>query len=243
MRTDRTWPLPTVPWVMRMRWEDLLFAHWSVCADVLRRHLPASLELDTFQGQAYVGVVPFRMSDVAPRGMPAMGGLSRFPELNVRTYVIAEGKPGVFFFSLDAASRLAVRLARQFFFLPYMDADMSLGWHESGCVYRCRRTHRAVPTAEFRARYAPQGPPFQAEPGTLEHWLTARYCLYVVNRRGKLFRGEIDHVPWPLQQATAVIETNTCGEWLGMDFSSEPHLLFAKSVDVRAWLLQRVAGD
>jgi len=227
---------------MRMRWEDLLFAHWAVDDEVLRRHLPASLEIDTFQAQAYVGVVPFRMSDVAPRGVPAMGGLSRFPELNVRTYVIAAGKPGVFFFSLDAASRLAVRLARRFFFLPYMDAEMSADWSGGVCEYRCRRTHRDVPMAEFRGRYAPIGSTFHAHVGTLEHWLTARYCLYVVNRRGELFRGEIDHVPWPLQQATAVIEANTCGKWLGMDFSSEPHLLFAKSLDVRAWLLQRVAG-
>ncbi len=110
MPSDRTWPLPTVPWVMRMTWSELLFAHWSLEPSAVARWLPRGLELDVRDGRAWVGVVPFLMSDVAPRCLPAVPKLSRFLELNLRTYVTVDGKPGVWFFSLDAENPLAVRV-------------------------------------------------------------------------------------------------------------------------------------
>ena len=124
-KSDRTWPLPKHSHAMRMRWHDLLFMHWPIAPNLLQQHLP-NIECDTIDGQAWIGVVPFRMSDVAPRFVPAVPGLSAFPELNVRTYVTVDGKPGVWFFSLDATNKLAVRLARKFFYLPYMDARMQM---------------------------------------------------------------------------------------------------------------------
>ena len=152
--TDRTWPLPRTPWIMRMTWSELLFAHWSFEPDVVAKHLPDGLSLDVHDGRAWVGVVPFLMSGVAPRCCPPMPYLSRFLELNVRTYVVVDNKPGVWFFSLDAANKIAVRVARKTFNLPYMDAKMSLTREDASRInYQSVRTHRDEPAAVFTATY------------------------------------------------------------------------------------------
>lgn len=223
---------------MRMRWHDLLFAHWAVDAKQLRDRVPKQLELDTYEGQAWLGVVPFRMTGVRPPFVPEFPPLTSFLELNVRTYVVANGKPGVWFFSLDAASRLAVRAARWSFHLPYFDAKMSLQKQSNQYMYRSRRTHRNAPPAEFIGTYGPTGEVFRSEIGSLEHWLTERYCLYSVDRSEKLWRGDIHHVPWPLQPAQAHFEKNTMAEPIGFDLSRKPdHLHFAERLDVIAWSL------
>jgi hypothetical protein len=241
--TDRTWRLPKHPWVMRKTWSELLFAHWSVDPEVVAPHLPAGLTLDTREGKSWVGVVPFSMSHVALRCCPPIPMLSRFLELNVRTYVVQDGKPGVWFFSLDAASRIAVRVARATFNLPYMDANMSSTMDASHVIhYRSVRTHRGEPPAEFEASYRATGEAFCAQPGTLEHWLTARYCLYSADRQGHLYRGEIDHPPWMLSQASWNARQNTMGEPFGFDLIGQPHLLFARPVTVRAWMAEAIAG-
>lgn len=238
IETDRTWPLPSSPWAMRMTWSELLFAHWPVDPQLISARLPKGLSVDTHDGVAWLGVVPFVMSDTAPRGVPAIPSVSRFLELNVRTYVTCGGKPGVWFFSLDANSRIAVRVARATFNLPYMDATMSMRHGEQGQVaYRSTRTHRGEPEAAFAACYRRIGEPTRALPNTLEHWLTARYCLYAADRRGRVYRGEIDHPPWLLSKAECEIETNRMTESLGIVCDASPHLLYAEPIPVRAWLL------
>jgi uncharacterized protein len=235
-RTDRAWPRPRQPWVMRMTWSELLFAHWPVEPDIVARSLPKGVALDTRDGKAWVGVVPFLMSNVAPRFCPAVPGLSRFLELNVRTYVTVDDKPGVWFFSLDAASRIAVRIARATFNLPYMDAVMSLSKNDAGRVhYQSRRTHRGEPITEYDATYQAKGEFAEAESGSFSHWLTARYCLYSVNRKGSVFRGEIDHPPWQLAEATYDEQVNTMGVPFGFEFTGAPHVMCARAVDVQAW--------
>src|ERR1022692_3024171 len=166
--SHRPWPVPDRPWTMRMRWCDLLFAHWTVDAAVLRRLIPKGLELDLFDGQAYVGAVPFSMEGVTPRRVPALPGLHAFPELNLRTYVKAGGKPGVWFFSLDAGQKLAVRVARRFFNLPYFDAEFEIENVRGAVKYSGVRTHRGAPAAIFTAEYRPVGAVCRTEPGTLE---------------------------------------------------------------------------
>lgn len=236
--TDRTWPLPRQPWVMRMTWSELLFAHWAIEPEVVAKLLPKGVTLDLRDGKAWVGVVPFLMTNIAPRLCPPIPGLSRFLELNVRTYVTVDGKPGVWFFSLDAESRVAVRAARATFNLPYMDATMSMKQREDGGVdYASHRTHRNEPPADYKASYRATGDFQRAESGSLEHWLTARYCLYSANRRGRIFRGEIDHPPWMLAPAMYEERINTMGEGFGFHFQGEPHLLLAQPVDVQAWLV------
>ncbi len=227
------------PWVMSMRWQDLLFAHWRVDPAALRPLVPSGLELDLRNGEAWLGVVPFRMSGVRPRGTPSIPGLSAFPELNLRTYVRGGGHSGVWFFSLDAASRVAVRVARATFHLPYFDAEMRCDVGTDGSVdYQSQRVHRGIVPAELKCRYRPTGSVFRSGPDTLEHWLTERYCLFAADRRGRVYRGDIAHEPWPLQSATAEFETCSMTGLVGIGLKPQPdHMLFARSIDVRAWWL------
>jgi hypothetical protein len=232
----RPWPAPERAWVMTMSWVDLLFAHWRVDAEVLRAKLPPGLELDTFEGEAWIAVVPFRMEHVGPRGASDLPWVSRFAELNVRTYVRRDDKPGVWFLSLDAANPLAVRAARLGFHLPYYDADMRCEWVEDWIAYESRRTDSTLGPGEFVGRYQPEGEPYAAAPGTLEHWLTERYCLYAADG-DRLWRGEIQHAPWPLQRARAEIKTCTVTDAYGIELSTTPELLhFAHAIDVVAWM-------
>jgi hypothetical protein len=241
-QNHRPWPLPKAAWVMKQVWEELLFAHWAWPAEALRPLIPAALELDTWEGQAYIGVVPFRMSGVRPRGLPAVPWLSAFPELNVRTYVKAGGKAGVYFFSLEAGNPVAVWVARNFFHLPYYNAAMTChAQADSSIQYHSQRQHRGAPGATFVGRYGPTGQPFAAKAGTLEHWLTARYALFTQNRQGQLLRGEIHHVDWPLQPAQAQIELNTMTDPLGLTLPpNEPHLLYVQRIEVLVWRLVQV---
>jgi len=237
MVAHRPWPLPSGPWVMEQKWHDLLFAHWPVPVAAMRGLVPRQLELDLYDGVCWVGVVPFWMSGVRGRGTPALPGVSRFAELNVRTYVTLGGKPGVYFFSLDAASRLAVRAARAFYHLPYFFADMKVDSTGEHIVYQSVRRGRS---AEFRGRYSPVKNVVLRESGTLESWLTERYCLYTVHR-GRVFRGEIHHVQWPLQDACAEIYANSMAAAAGIELSStQPLLHFARRLDVLIWPLCRV---
>ena len=216
-----------------MQWRDLLFAHWPVDPAALRTTLPPGLELDLYEGQAWVGVVPFRRTGV---GVPGFA----FPELNVRTYVVRNGRPGVWFYSLDAASRLAVRAARRFFHLNYCDAAMSVTRDGEALRYTSRRTHRGMAGAELDVRYRPTGAVIASTAGSLDHWLTERYCLYAYDGQ-RLFRGEIRHKPWPLQPAEAEWRTNAMTRGLGFELHGLPsRLLFARCLDVRAALLTRV---
>ena len=237
--SHRPWSVPERSWAMRMRWCDLLFAHWAVDAATLRKLIPEGLELDLFDGRAYLGAVPFRMEGVTPRWVPPSPGLHAFPELNLRTYVKAGGKPGVWFFSLDAGQRLAVRVARRFFHLPYFDATFENGYSGEDIHYGAVRTHLGAANATFAATFRPIGTVFASAPETLDSWLTERYCLYTADGAGRLYRGEIDHQPWPLQKAVAEVHANTLGEWLGIEMRGQPEILhFAKSLDVRAWSIE-----
>jgi uncharacterized protein YqjF (DUF2071 family) len=228
---------------MTMSWVDLLFAHWSFEPDQIRPLIPAGLELDTFEGRAWVAVVPFRMENVGPRGLNWLPGVSAFPELNVRTYVVAGGKPGVWFFSLDAASTVAVRGARAGFHLPYFRAIMSCEERDGWIEYRSERRHPDQPAGVFEGRYRGVGEPYRAATGSLEHWLTERYCLYAQDRAGRIRRGEIHHEQWPLQRGEAEIETCTVTDGWGITLPDEAPLLhYVGRIDVVAWLLERSAA-
>jgi uncharacterized protein YqjF (DUF2071 family) len=239
--SHRPWPPPTRPWLMVMCWHDLLFAHWPVAAGPLRALLPEGLQLDLFEGQAWLGVVPFGMRGVRPRGLPAVPHLSAFPEINLRTYVTRDGKPGVWFFSLDAARWLAVRLARRIH-LPYFDAQMKLASSNDGWIeYRSRRVHRYAAHAEFHGRYRPTGPAYQSRDGQLDHWLTHRYALYTADQRGRLARLEVHHPPWSLQPAEVELSINRMSEQIGIELPPVPELVhFSASLDVVAWWPERV---
>jgi uncharacterized protein YqjF (DUF2071 family) len=231
----RPWAMPDAPWVMTQTWHDLLFAHWPVDALDLRSRVPEAFDLDLFGGRAWVGIVPFHMTNVAPRGVPSMPWISEFPELNVRTYVRVGDRPGVYFFSLDAGSTLAVQAARRLLNLPYHSATMNVTPGASGIDYRS--TREAEPLAEFRGTYAPTGPAFLAADRSLEYFLTERYCLYHLDHQGEPYRLEIHHPPWALQAAQAEIIRNTMGDVNGLKLPDEQPLLhFVKRQDMVAWL-------
>jgi uncharacterized protein len=226
---------------MRMRWVDLLFAHWPVPVESLRPLVPASLEIDTFDDRAYVGIVPFRMEDVAPRGVPALPRLSRFPEVNVRTYVRHNGVGGVWCLSLDAASRTAVEGARAGFHLPYFHASMSTERDGDSVVFRSQRRDRRGRPAELGVRYRPTGPVEHVAAGSLEEWLTDRLRLFAVDRRGRLRRTEIRHEPWPLRPAEAEFQVESLAAAEGIRLpAGPPHLRFADRLDVVAWWPRRL---
>lgn len=237
----RPWPLPRGPWAMFMRWHDLLLAHWPVPAAQLQALVPAPLEIDTWQGEAWLGIVPFRMTAVGPRCAPSLPGMAEFAEINLRTYVTLGGKPGVWFFSLDASSRSAVRAARWVLKLPYYHADLNLQADADGGIeYDCTRTHRGAPPAGFSAQYRPVGPVEQLLPGTLEHWFIERYCMYLA-KGGGLWRLDIHHDPWPAQVAEAQITRNTLARPLGIELAPNPaRLHFARRLDAFAWLPTRL---
>lgn len=239
----RPWPMPQRPWVMSQSWLDLLFAHWPVEPEHLRPVIPPGLELETFEGKAWIGVVPFRMKNVSPRFVPPLPWLSAFPELNVRTYVTDGKKSGVWFFSLDAANPVAVRAARVGFHLPYYDANMSLQERDNWIYYRSQRTHSHAHPARLNGRYRPRGPIYYSQPGSLENWLSERYCLYASNGLGPdatLWRGEIQHAPWPLQPAQAEFSLNTMTLPIGLELKGEPLLHFVRRIDVVVWMLEKV---
>lgn len=233
----RPWPMPGAPWVMTQTWRHLLFAHWPIAADVLRPLVPAALEIDRFDGVAWLGIVPFEMSNVVPRGVRAIERLSTFPELNVRTYVQHRGVPGVYFFSLDADNRLVVATARRFFHLPYFRADMTIATARGNVRYHSRRRGSAAAGASFSAQYQPVGASWEPVPGTVECFLTERYCLFTVNRSGKVLRVDIHHPPWTLQPADAEISDNTMAVAAGITLpDTAPLLHVAGRQDVVAWM-------
>lgn len=233
----RPWPVPSRDWLLRQVWHDLLFLHWPVPAATLRPQIPAALAVDEFDGSAWVAITPFWMSDIGFRTWPGIPLANRFAELNVRSYVRFNDRPGVWFFSLDAASSLGVLGARLLYGLPYYRARMQHAAEGDGIRYQSSRGM----AAHFEARYGPVGPVSLSTAGSLEHWLTERYCLYAQTSGGPLYRAEIHHVPWPLQPATATIQRNEMFKAAGLSVTGSPSRLhFSRRLEVIVWGRERV---
>ena len=227
---------------MGQSWLHLLFAHWRVAPEDLRPAVPASVPIDTFDGSAWIGITPFEVVAARPRGLPPVPWLSRFPELNVRTYATIDGRPGIWFLSLDAARAVAVHGARAAYRLPYHLARMSVTRQGDLVTYRSESLSRQRPRATFDATYGPTAAAADPAPGTLEHFLTERYTLYTVDAAHRLHSADIHHRPWPLQPAHAEIRENSMTGPYGINLPSvEPLLHYAARQDVVVWPLQRLA--
>jgi uncharacterized protein YqjF (DUF2071 family) len=231
----RRWP------VMRQHWGKLLFMHWPVPVELLRPLIPDRLTIDTFEGSAWIGVVPFTMWGIRPSFAPPVPGLSAFHELNVRTYVHLDGVPGVWFFSLDAESAAAVWAARTFFHLPYFKARMSLKQRGRTILYSSHRTTRRGAPAEFEATWEIKDAlRRESEPGSLPFFLTERYCLYAAHRES-LFRCRVFHPPWSLQGASLLSYRSAMIEALGLPTpKGDPLLHYAEALQVDIWPIARV---
>jgi uncharacterized protein YqjF (DUF2071 family) len=228
------------PWLMTQTWQELLFAHWPVPADELRPRIPPGLELDTFDGEAWIGVVPFTMTGIRFRRFPALPGLSGFHEVNVRTYVRRGDRPGVWFLSLDAPSRVNAWGARRFYHLPYFHSRITLEREGDSIRYASRRTSRGGPPAELRVRYGPSGGVCPARPGSLDAWLTERYRLYSADATGRLYRAEVEHPPWALQPAWVDLGTNTMALAGGVRLpDAKPLLHFSRRQETLVWAPER----
>ena len=216
-------------WAVKMNWHHLLFAHWPISCDQLRPHVPSSLRLDKYDGRAWVGLVPFRMTGIRMRRLPPMPTVSRFCELNVRTYVNDGRRHGVWFLSLDATSRLAVALARRWYRLNYRRA--AIRWRHDGRSVHFA-SHGLHGAGDFEATYRPVGARHEAKAGSFEHFLTERYLLWAQGNSGELYKARVDHPLWQLQKAEATIEANTMAESVGLELPPvHPHLLYAEGVE------------
>jgi uncharacterized protein YqjF (DUF2071 family) len=233
----RPWPVPEGRWVMGQTWEDLLFVHWRVPLEEVRERVPDGLEIELHDGSAWLAIVPFRVTGLRSRGLLPLPGVSAFLELNVRTYVrAADGKPGVWFFSLDATSRLAVRAARRRYRLPYFDARITLdeadGWLDVECARLAERGR--VFSGRYRLRHDPA--PAAPRPESLEWFLTERYCLYT-EHAGRLFRAEIHHPPWLLRRTEVEVELASIAPF---ELRGEPVCHVAERQDVVVWPLEQL---
>jgi uncharacterized protein len=223
-------------WWLSMRWHDLLFAHWPVAASVLRPLIPPPLEIDTFDGSAWIGVVPFRMTHIHARWLPPVPTLSAFAETNLRTYVRQRGLPGVYFLSLDAPHLPAILTARNLFHLPYFFASVRSTCRDGVIHHRSIRRNNPL-HGQLVMSYRPIGEIFHAAADTLDHFLTERYRLFVAHNDIRIWRGEIHHHPWPLQHAEAEFAINTLPQSFDIMLpDTRPVLHFAREIDTVAWL-------
>ncbi len=239
-------PLPSGRWVMTQRWNDLLFAHWPIPPAALAHLIPEGLHVDTFHGSAWLGVVPFWMDRIKIHGLPPVPFTRGFPELNLRTYVRDQqtGTPGVYFLSLDASNLLAVGFARALYSLPYYWAEMHMQQRSERefSIYSRRRWTRTP--VFFKARYRGLGPTrrlVESRPGSLEYFLTERYCLFSRGRNGYAMRANIHHIPWPLEEAEAEIEQNDLASAFGIRLpDQDPVLHYSRRLAVYVWQLERL---
>lgn len=233
--SHRPFPLPKVPWILQQTWDDVLFLHWPVSEAILRDHIPAQLDLDRYEGTAWVSLVLFEVNGMRPRALPPIPFVHSFLELNVRTYVTYKGKPGIYFFSLDANSRLAVRMARIGYSLPYHLAKIELKRKTGKIEFSSSRIHKNKPKESLQTIYRPTAEGYFAKKGTLDYWLTERYCLWTQKGR-RLFRTDILHEKWKLQKAEVEIQKNSMAHFLpASSLSSDPVIHYSPSKRVLFW--------
>ena len=238
----RPLPLPPGPWLISQSWRDVLFAHWAVKPGIVRDLLPAGLEADVLEGAAWVSIVALQVTDMRVRNLPALPGAGRFAQVNVRTYVRAGGDPGVYFFSADVGSRIAAKAAGAAYRLPFKAAALKATARADGWIDFRGHRHDDK-SAEISMRYRGAGPVLPAGPGSVDHWLTERYVMYAAGKDGGLYRGEIHHRPWLLQEGTAEIEVESMSRSAGFGLEPVPSLLhFAAAQDVVIWPPDDMSG-
>ena len=231
----RPWPLPDEKWQWRQSWYDLCFIHYRIDLSELRPLIPKELEIEEFDGSAWVSIVPFRMVDVMRGNLPSVYPLKSFPELNLRTYVTYQGKPGVWFFSLDADCRPVVWGGQKIFGLPYHKANMKITKADQKIHFSSQRKDIL-----FEADYEAIGDVFQAQPNSFEHWIAERYCLYSSAPRG-LTCVDVHHKAWPLYQAQVNIQKNDLFAAAGIKtLNEEPRFNVSSGVDVVSYKPQLV---
>ncbi|SDN76762.1 YqjF family protein [Alkalicoccus daliensis] len=228
-------------WLAKQNWNDLLFIHYPIAIEDLRTHIPEELEIDTFEGQAWIGIVPFLGTENQARKFGRIFSADDFLELNVRTYVTYKGEKAVYFFTMDADSSLVVRTARSVVGLPYYHADMKIEEKDGTIKYESKRTHDGKAKASFSCSYAPVSKPSKSKPDTLTHWLTERYALLKA-KNGKVTKGPIHHEPWELREAELTIHKNELLDFINPEISkTEPLVHYSKAKEVLFYPFEKLS--
>jgi len=232
----RPFPLPDRPWVMRQRWDDVLFLHWPVPPNVLRPHIPDELELDLYDGTAWIGIVLFEVNGLRGRFFPPIPFANTFPEVNVRTYVKKNGKQGIYFFSLDTSNKLAIKAARTAYSLPYFYANVSLKRSETEVNFSSIRKERGMPRESLQVTYRPKGVEVPNEESSFQHWMAERYCQWTLFGN-ELFRTDIHHRKWVFESVDIELTLNTMAQYIPRDcFSKTPIAHYSGSKNTLFWL-------
>ncbi|WP_147534318.1 YqjF family protein [Bacillus marasmi] len=239
--SHRLWPIPSGIWIMKQKWSNLLFAHWPIPEESLRSYIPSSLKIDTFNGAAWLGVVAFVMDGIYLRGLKGFSVTPRFTEVNVRTYVHYNGKPGVYFLSLDVGDKASLMVAKRWYRLPYQPAKSSLKMEDKAVYWENIRRGKSKIPIEFKGKFVPLSRVYYPEQGTFEHWATERYCLYSKDNRDNLYTAEIHHSQWPLQNVEAEIFSNTLFTPFQLQpTESKPIVHFSKGLETIFWNIKRL---
>lgn len=236
----RSWPLPSGKWIMRQSWRNLLFIHWPIPPEIIRPYIPSSLQIDLFNSTAWIGGVVFDMFGIYPRGLSSVSLTSKFSEVNVRTYVQHDGKPGVYFLSLDVGDWASLTIAKRWYRLPYHPADISIQKRGQTFYYESIRKGKNSSLVS-KGTYTPVSDIFFPKEGTLDHWLTERYCLYSTNHRDNIYCGEIHHRPWPLQKVETELSRHTLFKPFHIDVSDvQPIYHFSEGLDTLFWNIRKL---
>ncbi|QJX81113.1 YqjF family protein [Priestia megaterium] len=240
----RSYPLASKYWIMRQTWRNLLFLHWPIPLKKLRPYVPSSLQIDTFNGSAWIGVILFVLEGIYPRGISSISLTPKFPEINVRTYVKRDGKPGIYFMSIDVGNWASLNIAKRWYRLPYHSAQIS--FRKEGQTFYCQSTRKGNTNSpiSFKGKYAPVSEVYFSKEGTLDHWLTERYCLYSSNNGANIYSGEILHQPWPLQKAEIEIFRNNLFIPFHFNLSEvEPIAHFSIGVDSLIFNIKKIRNE
>lgn len=225
---------------MRQTWKNLLFLHWPISPKQLQPFIPSPLKIDIFEEHAWIGIIVFYMDGIYPRGLSVKSLTPKFAEVNVRTYVLLDGKPGVYFLSLDVPDWASNTIAKRWYRLPYHPAKTSIYKEEQS--YHCEsiRKGSTIKPITLKGKYKPISGVFFPQEGTLDHWLTERYCLYSM-KKNHIYCGEIHHRPWPLQKVETEISQNTMFSTFQWNLSDAPPIShYSKGVDTLIWNIKRI---
>ncbi|NMD69298.1 DUF2071 domain-containing protein [Bacillus sp. DNRA2] len=239
--SHRPWPIPSKNWIMRQTWSHLIFAHYPIPAELLRPYIPSSLIIDTYNGTAWLSIVAFQMEGIYFRGLRGLSVTPKFPEINVRTYVQFNGKPGVYFLSLDVGDWASLIIASRWYHLPYQPAQVSFIKEKQSFKVRSSRRGTLKHPIEFYGAFEPLSDVYFPEKETLDHWATERYCLFSTDKRANLYCGEIHHIAWPIQKVKTEITKNSLFTPFQLQPSeSEPIVHYAKGLDTLFWNIKRL---
>lgn len=240
--SHRPWPLPSKKWIMKQTWKNLFFAHWPIPVEYLRPYIPSSLHIDTFDGSAWLGVVAFEMEGIYFRGLKAMSVTPKFTEINVRTYVHFNGKPGVYFLSLDVGDRASLLIASRWYRLPYQPAQITFKREKDTFHIQSIRNQKTINPIEFMGEFVPLSDVYYPQKGTLDHWATERYCLFSTDKLGKqLYCGEIHHSAWPIQKVEGAIDRNSLFTPFQLRPSeTKPIVHYSRGLDTLFWNIKRI---